>query len=126
MRTWENKDNHRKESFYPLHLCKDEELGKFHTAESDQVAKEVQMLHKSENLFCLHPEVLKFNLQGSSLRSADYNAYDVWLTSCTSYFELFDGSKQGADESCIWDQQEVQEYLGNGFYITVYHNQQKF
>ena len=84
------------------------------------------MLQKSENLFCLHPDAHNFELLGSWLTSSEANTFDVWLTSCSSYFELFDGNEQGADESCIWDQQEVQEYLGSGFYMTVYHNQQKF
>ena len=123
VRIWESKDNKRTERFYPLHLCNDEDLDKFHTAENDYVAKEVQMLKENNNLFCLHPEVQNFNLQGSWLTTADYATYDVWLTSCTSQFKLFDGSEQGADESCIWDQQEVLEYLGSGFFLTVYHNQ---
>ena len=64
----------------------------------------------------------EFNLRGSYLTGNEFNAYDVWLTPCASYFELFDGSVLGADENCVWNQQEVQAYLGDGFYMKIYHN----
>ena len=32
----------------------------------------------------------------------------------------------GADNNCEWNKQEVENYLGNGFYLTVYHNQKTF
>ena len=74
----------------------------------------------------MHPKSRDFELEGSWLRTGDSNTYDVWLTSCASQFTLFDGSEVGGDENCVWDLKEVQKYLGGGFYMSVYHNQQEF
>ena len=35
VRTWEDREGVRKEKYLPLHLCSEEELGRFFTPESD-------------------------------------------------------------------------------------------
>ena len=123
IRTWDISSSGKNIVYYPLHLCSEEEMSRFFTAENDSTAKKLDEHYASKSLYCLHPSSRDFNLQGSFLTSAASTTYDVWLTSCASRFELFDGSVLEADEDCVWDQKKViKEYLGDAFYMSVYHN----
>ena len=81
---------------------------------------------QEESLFCLDNSSNKFDLKGSWLTSDKYTTYDIWLTSCSSYYKLYDGSEQGGEDDCVWDLEEVRDYLGNGFFLSIFHNQQEF
>ena len=48
------------------------------------------------------------------------------LVPCATQFEAHDGSLVGGDESCVWDEDEVKDYIGSAFSILVYHNQNEF
>ena len=72
------------------------------------------------------PELRDFKLFGTNFASSDYNAIDVALYPCASRIEAYDGSILGADDSCVWDQGEVEDYLGAVFWIKAYSNQQVF
>ena len=69
---------------------------------------------------------MDFDLQGSTKKGNFYSIIDVQMVACGSRYTMFDGSELGADENCVWDKQEFLTYLGNSFYIKVYHNQQEF
>ena len=42
---------------------------------------------------------------------------------CASKVTLYDGSVVGGDESCVWDEKEVENYLGNAILFISYQNQ---
>ena len=92
VRTWEDQDGERAETFYPLHLCTKADLNRFYEPESEETAQEVKRLHESDNLFCLHPKTNEFELKGSWLKTGDSTTYDIWLTACGSSYTLFDGT----------------------------------
>ena len=102
-------------TYYPLHLCNDEDFGKF-TPDPDALeATKVVEKHKArKNLFCLHPKLLDYHFYGSYVSGKDYTAIDVQIVSCASHYVLFDGTELAAGDDCIWDQQEVKENLGFG------------
>ena len=64
-----------------------------------------------------------YKLYGTSYNSNDYNAIDVVLYPCASKIKLFDGREVGGDDSCIWDEALVNEYLGKAFWMKAYSNQ---
>ena len=71
------------------------------------MANRIIDLKEAGNFYCLHPTFRNFDLKGSWLLSEDYNVYDIWLTSCSSRFVLFDGTESGAEEDCVWDLSSV-------------------
>ena len=100
-------------TYYPLHPCSDEEFDKF--SPDPNALEETIIIGKqkaNKNLFCLHPDLLDFYLQGTYTTGTEYTAIDVQLVSCASSYVLFDGTEQTADDDCVWDQQEVNTYIG--------------
>ena len=129
IRTWDTRETQKTKTilYYPLHVCSDEEVRQFFPAENDSTANNFNAQLAAKSLFCLHPSVRDFNLTGSFLTSADSTTYDVWLTTCASRYELFDGSVLEVDEDCVEDLQEVKKYFkGDAFYMSVFYNQQTF
>ena len=53
----------------------------------------------------------------------DFQAIDVGLFPCASRITTQDGRELGADETCIWDREEMQSYLGDSLFLHVFHNQ---
>ena len=103
-------------TYYPLHPCSDEEFDKFYPDPNELAATTIIGKQKAnKNLFCLHPDLLEFYLQGSYTTGNDYTAIDVQLVSCASSYVLFDGTEQAADDDCVWDQQEVNTHIGPNF-----------
>ena len=103
-------------TYYPLHLCNDEDFGKF-TPDPDayEANRVVEKQRANKNLFCLHPKILDYYLHGSYVSGRDFTAIDVQLVSCASHYVLFDGTELAADDDCVWDKQEVQAHLGFSF-----------
>ena len=77
-------------------------------------------------LFCLQPEVLETQLFSSWKLKQDYIALDIALVPCASKVELFDGSNQGAEDNCVWDEDQVKSYMTNSFDFMIFHNQLSF
>ena len=71
---------------------------------------------------CVHPKLYDYVLHGSYTIGKDYQGLSIILIPCASRITIFDGSVIGGDDSCAWDQQEVRDYLGDAFYIKVYHS----
>ena len=115
-RTWHYFDGVRVQKYYPLHPCTEEEMSKFFPPESEDTANEIEKLLEIQNLFCLHPSANDFYLLGSWLKNIDSTTYDIQINACASAYELFDGTVLGGEDDCIWDKEEVQAYLGTGFY----------
>ena len=66
------------------------------------------------------------DLYGSENDGVDYAAVDPMLVPCMSRITLFDGKEIGADDDCIQDQLEVQEYMGQGYNMIRYANSHMF
>lgn len=45
---------------------------------------------------------------------------------CASRVKIYDGSEVGGEEDCIWDKNEVEDYLGKAYYMKAFINLQKF
>ena len=71
IRTWDLSSKQKTVVYYPLHLCSEKEKSRFFTAESALTAKKLEDHLASKSLFCMHPSVKDFNLEGSFLGSAD-------------------------------------------------------
>ena len=39
---------------------------------------------------------------------------------------MFDGQVVGGDDTCEWDKEKVEQHIGNGIYLKVYHNTKEF
>ena len=53
----------------------------------------------------------------------DFAALDPMLVPCASRITLHDGREIGGDDDCIWDKQEVLDYIGKGYNLITYFNQ---
>ena len=65
-------------------------------------------------------------LNGSWKTGFDFSALDVVLYPCASLIIGPDGTRYGADETCIWDEEEVKNYLSYTFEFIVLFNQMEF
>ena len=52
----------------------------------------------------------------------DYQAVDIVLYPCASRVKLHDGTEEGADDYCIWDESEVKSQLSESFDFMIVHN----
>ena len=105
-----------------MHSCTNEEFKRFHEPNSKTTADKTQKIQAEGGLYCLDWKNLDFALFGSWRKTGDYSAINVRLIPCAVQFEAVDGSLVGGDDSCVWDQDEVNEYLGSAFNILVYQN----
>ena len=71
------QDGNKTESFYPVHVCSDEELEKFYPAQSEDAGSFFDQVHASGNLFCLHDDVMRFSLHGSTNEGTSTNYMEV-------------------------------------------------
>ena len=60
------------------------------------------------------------------MSGVDFTALDPMIVPCASKITLHDGSVVGGDESCVWDKQEVQNYMASAFSLLSFVNQQEF
>ena len=66
-------------------------------------------------------------MYGSYYNPQNYNALYIKQLPCATRVMLYDGSEVGAEEDCVWDQQQMEQYLGGAsFLLHLYFNQQKF
>ena len=47
------------------------------------------------------------------------------LVPCASVITLYDGSKIGGGEECVWNKQEVSKFIGKTFNLLHYFNQEE-
>ena len=64
-----------------------------------------------------------FKVHGTEASGVDYAAIDPMIVPCASKITLHDGSVVGGDDSCVWDKQEVQNYMGDAFNMFSFVNQ---
>ena len=82
------------------------------------------MFYDQQNLFCIHHKALEFEIFGTETTAVDFSVLDVMLVPCASRITFFDGSVIGGDDSCVWEEYDIEEYMGNSFDMFTYHSQQ--
>ena len=101
-----------------LHACTKEELARFNPPENTDIADKIQMQFTEGSLFCLDWKEEQRELWGNWRNLVNYSYIDVMLVPCAS--SLADA------EECIWDKDQVIDYIGPIWHMDVYFNQQNF
>ena len=110
--------------YYLMHKCTNEEFVAFSDPMNDKTAKKVYQLQTEGNFFCLDWKVMgDITMHGTEESGVDYTALDPMIVPCASRIQLHDGSVIGGEDTCVWDKDEVDEYMGSSFYTMAYHNQ---
>ena len=60
---------------------------------------------------------------GAETGAVDFTAIDVMLIPCATRITLFDGSVIGGEEDCVWEQNKMQDHMGDSYNMLSYHNQ---
>ena len=69
---------------------------------------------------------IPFKLFGDRWSGQSYSSIDVMFLPCATRLEAFDGSTLGGGDDCVWDKNEVVEYLGEQLSIVTVYNQNVF
>ena len=64
-----------------------------------------------------------FKIYGAETSGFDFAVIDIMLVPCTSRITLHDGREIGGTDDCIWDKQEVFDYMGRAYNFVSYFNQ---
>ena len=92
-----------------MHPCTVDELSAFYPPDSEQTKNQVAAYQSTNDLFCMHPELKKYSLQGAFASEGDYTSIMIQLASCNSVIsDVFDGSQLGGEEDCEWDWNNVE------------------
>ena len=67
-----------------------------------------------------------FEMNGTWRTDDEYKSLDFRMIPCASQYTAFDGTIHGGDESCVWDKEEVVEWLGPAMDVMALHNQPIF
>ena len=65
-------------------------------------------------------------MYGTWRKGARFASIDTLLVPCASQISTGDGVKIGGEDSCVWDKNEVDAYLGREYNMLVYYNQAGF
>lgn len=77
----------------------------------------IDQLQSGGHLFCLDWQAQQHEIYGNWQNTGTNFSYvDVMLVPCAT----------SGEESCVWEKDKVQEYLGSPWDMIVYHNQQQF
>ena len=101
-----------------LHPCTEEELTRLDPPENEKLAQEIEMQQNGGHLFCIDWRELSHDLFGYWRNQDNFSHVDVSLVPC--------GSTEAEADECVWDQEEVFEYMGSEWEMEVYHNQHSF
>ena len=108
--------------WYPMHKCNEREYERFNKVDNFANNRKKERLRNEDALYCIDERALAFDLYGAEEKVGDFVALDTVLMPCASRVTLFDGSVVGGDDSCIWDQDEMTNYMGRNFYLMGFHN----
>ena len=72
----------------------------------------MQNLKDNNSLFCIDWKEFPHELYGSLDSGQEFSALEVMFMPCASAVPLLNGTIISADDTCIWDEAEVTEYLG--------------
>ena len=112
--------------FYPLHECGPSDIAKFYPVQDRAKSQLNEMLEK-DALFC-------FDWQGSDLAplygywksDPTFRGIDLMAVPCQMRFATPDGTVIEPRDDCVWEKDEVIDYLGETIITKVYFNQYKF
>ena len=105
-----------------MHKCNEQEYERFNVAENLDTNNKKERLRNGNNFFCIDERALGFELFSSEASGVDFHALDIVLMPCATRTTLFDGSVVGGDDNCIWDKEEMTNYMGRNFYVMQFHN----
>ena len=101
-----------------LHACTKEELARLNPPENTDITDKIQMQQTEGSLFCIEWKKFQHELWGNWRNLVNYSYIDVMLIPCAS---------SAADaEECIWDKDQVVDYIGPIWHMDVYFNQENF
>ena len=112
--------------FYPMHVCSPSDLDKFYPVQQ-RSTNELQKMVDQNGLFCL-------DWQGQNIASffghwrtdQNYHSVDIMAVPCLMRFKGPDGIVIEPRDDCVWEKDDVMDYLGDTVQIQVYNNQEKF
>ena len=105
-----------------MQKCSDQYFSKFKAPGNEGTAKKVKKFLAEGHFYCIDFSLHDFTLYGTESSGIDHIAIDIILVPCASRVTLYDGSVVGGDDSCVWDKDEVRNYMGQTFSLLAYHN----
>ena len=76
--------------------------------------------------FCFDWKTTDFDIYGTWRTDEYFSALEIRMLPCATQVTAFDGSLLGGDQSCIYDKEEVLEYLGSAIDLLVLANHGDF
>ena len=67
-----------------MHVCTDEEFGKFYQPDDDQIAAKVSEMHANGQFYCLDEKLYNHELMGTWTKGTSFRAIDVGIFACAS------------------------------------------
>ena len=105
-----------------MHKCNEREYERFNKVENFAFNKKQKRLRDEGAFYCIDERALGFDLHGTEDTGVDFTALEIVLMPCASRVTLFDGSIVGGDDNCIWDQDEMINYVGRTVNLLGFHN----
>ena len=65
-------------------------------------------------------------MYGTWRKGARFASIDTLVIPCASKITTGDGVQIGGEDTCVWDKNEVDAYLGREYNMLVYYNQAGF
>ena len=65
-------------------------------------------------------------MYGTWRKATRFASIDTLLVPCASQITTGDGVQIGGEDTCVWDKNEVDAYLGREYNMLVYYNQAGF
>ena len=110
---------------YPMHICTEADFAKFHEPEIGQRSK-ITRLKNDNAWYCVDLESTIAELYGTWRSGSSYAAIKIDVRPCASRWTAADGKVYGGYDYCVWDQKEMQEYLGSNLNTLFLYNSGSF
>ena len=111
------KGEDTKYDFFPVRNCTSEDYDKFFEPAKSS-AQRIENLKEARAFYCIDYDSVDMNLYSSWIYENDYTALDVVAAPCGYSNDIF---KEPVREDCVWDPQDILDYLGNINLVLLYN-----
>ena len=94
------------QSYYPVHVCTNEEFARFYPVENTSSTK-VKTLKAKDQFLCFDMKEFDLDLYGNWRSHDSFTSIEPAFFPCASTVHLYDGTEQGGHDDCEWDKKAV-------------------